>query len=56
MGKNLEALSKEVASDEPDRQWYEVSLGGLKEAAQAVGEIAKPILNTVGMLSTLLLA
>jgi hypothetical protein len=55
MGKNLEALSKEVASDEPERRWYEVSLEGIRETAQAVGEIATPILNTVGKLSALLL-
>lgn len=56
MGKNLEALSKEVASDEPERRWYEVSLEGIKEAAQAVGAIATPIIGIVGKLSALLLA
>ncbi|MDU0459277.1 MAG: hypothetical protein RW306_11170 [Geobacteraceae bacterium] len=56
MGKNLEVLSKEVASDEPERRWYEVSIEGIKEAAQAVGSIAEPIVNIVGKLSALLLA
>lgn len=56
MGKNIEALSREVASDEPERRWYEVSLEGLKEAAQAVGEVAKPIVDIVKTLSGLLLA
>jgi hypothetical protein len=55
MGKNLERLSEEVASEEPEKRWYEVSLDGLKEAAEAVGEIAGPILKIVGKLSTLLL-
>jgi len=32
-----------------------VSLEGIRETAQAVGEIATPILNTVGKLSALLL-
>jgi hypothetical protein len=56
LGKNLEALSKEVANDEPERRWYEVSLEGLKEAAREVGEIASPILDTVTKLSALLLS
>lgn len=56
MGKNLEALSKELASDEPERRWYEVSLEGIKEAAEAVGQIATPILKIVGKLTPLLLA
>lgn len=56
MGKNLEALSKEMASSEPERKWYEVSLEGLKEAAEAVGELGKPILETVTKLSPLILA
>jgi len=55
MGKNLERLSEEVANDEPDKRWYELSLKGIKEAAETVGEIAGPILKTVGKLVTLLL-
>jgi len=55
MGKNLETLSREVASDEPERRWYELSLDGIKEAAQAVGAIAKPIIDIAGKLSALLL-
>jgi len=55
MGKNLERLSEEVANDEPDKRWYELSLKGIKEAAEAVGEIAGPILKTVAKLATLLL-
>lgn len=55
LGKNVEALSKEVASTEPDRRWYEVSLSGLKEAAVAVGELGKPILETISKLTPLLL-
>lgn len=55
MGKNLERLSEELASEEPEKRWYEVSLDGLKEAAEAVGEIANPVLKIIGKLSTLLL-
>jgi len=56
LGKNLEALGKEAAAEEPDQAWYEVSLKGLKEAAEAVGEVAGPIVSTVSKLTKLLLA
>lgn len=56
MVKGLEALSREVASDDPERRWYEVSLEGIKEAAQTVGKIAYPIIDIAGKLSALLLA
>lgn len=56
MGKNLKALSEEVASDEPDRRWYELSLEGIKEAAQTLGEIAKPVLSITSKLAAILLA
>lgn len=55
MGKNLEALSKETANSEPDRRWYEVSLEGIKEAAEAIGGIAAPIMAIVAKLSPFLL-
>ena len=54
MGKNLEALSKELNSAAPEREWYEVSLDGLKKAAVAVGEVGVPILSTVAKLLPLL--
>ena len=56
MGKNIEALSNEVASEEPEQRWYEVSIEGLKDAAQAVGAIADPVFSIVKKLSALLLA
>ena len=55
LGKNLEALSKELSSAKPQKRWYEVSLEGLKEAADAVGEIGIPIAKTVAKLMPLLL-
>jgi hypothetical protein len=56
LGKNLEALSKELNSAKPQRKWYEVSLDGLKEAAEAVGELGVPIVKTVAKLVPLLLS
>ncbi len=55
MGKNLEALSNEVASEEPDRQWYEVSLQGIMDAAKAIGTIADPVISIAKKISALLL-
>jgi hypothetical protein len=55
MGKNAKKLSEEMAESQPDRKWYELSLDGLKEAAEAVGAIATPIITTVGKLRPLLL-
>lgn len=55
MADEVKALSENLAKEEPKRRWYEVSLEGLKEAAQAVGELGKPILETVKALTPLLL-
>jgi hypothetical protein len=55
MGKNLKRLSEELASPEPERAWYEVSVKGLMEAAKAVGEVGAPMLATLAKLAPLLL-
>jgi len=55
MGSDLQTLTNEVKQPEPRRDWYELSLKGLKEAAEAVGEIAAPIIATVKILIPLLL-
>lgn len=55
MANDLQTLSNEIASPQPRRRYYELTLGGLKEAAEAVGEIATPIILTVAKLSALLL-
>jgi hypothetical protein len=55
MGKNLKKLGDEMAEPKPDREWYQLSLKGIKEAAEAVGAIAAPVLKTVAALSPLLL-
>ena len=54
MARDVESLSKEVVSSKPRRKWYEMSIEGLKEAAQAVGEVGKPILKTVSTLLPML--
>ena len=47
MGNDLETISKEMTLPEPRKEWYELSIKGLKEAAEAVGEIAVPIIATL---------
>lgn len=56
MGSDVQTLSKEMAQPEPRRAWYELTLNGLKEAAETVGGIAGPVLETVKKLAELLLA
>ncbi|HEV8259360.1 MAG TPA: hypothetical protein VGQ19_01215 [Burkholderiales bacterium] len=55
MGNDLKTLSAEIAQPEPRRAWYELSLKGLREAAEALGEIAAPVVSTVTKLMPLLL-
>jgi hypothetical protein len=55
MGKNLEALSNEVANQDPDRKWYEVSIEGIIDAAKAVGSVADPVVTVAKKISALLL-
>ena len=56
MARDVESLTKEVASKSPRREWYELSVKGLKEAATAIGEVGKPILETLQKLAPLVSA
>jgi hypothetical protein len=53
IGVDATTLSGEVAGAKRQK-WYELSLSGLKDAAVAVGEVGKPILETVLKLAPLL--
>ena len=55
LGDDVETLSKETARAQPRREWYEVSLKGLKKAVEAIGELANPIAATLAKLWPLLL-
>ena len=55
MARDVENLVKEAMSAKPRRQWYEVSIEGLKQAAINIGEVATPVLKIVGKLIPLLL-
>ncbi len=54
MADDLKTLGDEIAKPQPRRKWYELSLQGIKEAAEAVGEVGKPIVKTVMQLLPLL--
>lgn len=51
---DAKALANEVSKPEPRRKWYELSISGIREAAEAVGEVGAPILKTIGTLLPLL--
>ncbi len=51
---DLAMLTKELSRPAPRRQWWELSVDGIKEAATAMGEIGAPIIKTVAELLPLL--
>jgi GTPase SAR1 family protein len=55
MTEGVEKLINEGNRETPRKKWYEASLEGIKEAALAVGDIAKPVLDIAEKLSPLLL-
>jgi hypothetical protein len=50
----LETLTKEATREKPRREWWELSLKGLTDAAKSVKEIGKPIIETAGLLIPIL--
>jgi hypothetical protein len=55
MGSDLQTLSQEMTQSEPRAETYKFSLENIKNTATSLGEIAGPILTTIGTLKTLLL-
>lgn len=51
---NCRTLTEELAKPKPRRKWWQLSLEGLKEAAQALGEVGVPIVQTAKKLAELL--
>ena len=47
MTKSVTRLSEELALPKPDKEWCHLSLKGIKEAAEAVGAVAAPVLEIV---------
>jgi hypothetical protein len=50
----LETLSKEATRDKPRREWWELGLKGLTDAAKSVKEIGQPVIETARLLIPLL--
>jgi hypothetical protein len=53
---DLESFTNEVTSSSPRRKWYELSGGGLIEAAKTVATMAGPVTTTVKAILSLLTA
>lgn len=54
--RDLKSLTDEATSSAPRQKWWELSIEGLKQAAQNVGEIGKPVLDLVAKIVPILLA
>ena len=52
--RDLETLTVEATSKSPRKQWLELSVEGLKQAARNVGAIGKPVLELVALIIPLL--
>ena len=50
IARDLETLTKEATSAKPRRKWWELSVQGLKDAATAVRDVGKPVLETLKLL------
>ncbi|MCP4108521.1 MAG: hypothetical protein GY749_23735 [Desulfobacteraceae bacterium] len=51
---DLQTLVNETTKKEPRQKWYELSAQGLIEAAQTVGTVGQPVIQTVQEVSKLL--
>jgi len=52
--RDLEILTAEATSTAPRKQWLELSVEGLKKAAENVGAIGEPVLKLVALILPLL--
>lgn len=55
VARDLDTLVAEATSPAPRKEWWQLSIEGLKKAAQDIGEIGKPVLELAGLLVPLLL-
>lgn len=52
--QHLETLVEEATSKTPRREWWHVSVEGLKKAASNIGAVGKPVLELVARIIPLL--
>jgi regulator of extracellular matrix RemA (YlzA/DUF370 family) len=55
LAQDARTLTEELSSKAPRRKWYELSVEGLTQAAQDIGQVGEAILTTVGKLAPLTL-
>ncbi|HEY6763951.1 MAG TPA: hypothetical protein VI386_04205 [Candidatus Sulfotelmatobacter sp.] len=55
LGDDVQSLSQEMTRKEPRKEWYQLTLNGLKKAAEKIGEIGAPIVAIASKLIPLLL-
>lgn len=53
MVQDAEALAKEMASGSPRRKWYELSVEGLCDAAEALGKVGEAVVKAAAKLGPL---
>jgi hypothetical protein len=56
VARDLDILVVEATSPAPRKEWWQLSVEGLKKAAINVGEIGKPVLELAGMIVALLMS
>jgi len=54
--EDLDKLVDEAVKEKPKRKYWEVSVNGLKDAAEKLGEIGKPVLDLISKIAPLLIA
>jgi uncharacterized protein YjbI with pentapeptide repeats len=54
VAQDLKTLTDEATSGSPRQKWYELSAQGLMEAAEALGEVAKPVITITKSILALL--
>lgn len=56
VARDLQALVAEASSKKPRKQWWQLSIEGLKRAAKDAGEIGKPVLELAAKVVPILVA
>ena len=50
----MEKLVDEATKEEPDSEWYSVSINGLLKAAENIGKVGDAVITLAGKVSTIL--
>lgn len=55
VARDLETLTAEATSKTPRKEWWRLSVDGLKKAASDIGEIGKPVVELAGLIVAMLM-